>query len=146
MADRGPKHERHGLVTTEAALLMPLLLLLVFGVVEYGWMFLKLSEITDAARRGARAAVVPDVLSDGQVTDPAYTPTPPAIALLNEAGIPVTTDTVTVPTGVSPGTGNLVRVVVTVPYSDVGLLHLPFIPTPATLTASVSMAKEGLDE
>lgn len=145
MARVRPKRFRLGLITTELALVAPLLLLLVMGVIEYGWMFLKLSEVTDAARRGARAAIVPDVVEDGQVTDPGRDPAPAAVDLLRKAGIPVTDSTVTVPTGVSPGAGNLVTVVVSVPYSDVGLLHLPFIPTPGTLRASVSMVKEGAD-
>ena len=72
---------------------MPLLLILVFGVLEYGWMFIKAREVANAARRGARAAVVPAVTSDDQVTGASS----PAIAVLNRAGIPVKADTVTVP-------------------------------------------------
>ena len=131
------------MITTEAALILPLLLLLVFGVIEYSWMFWKASDISSAARRGARAAIVPAVTSVAQVTDPSYSPTPPAIQVLNQSNIPVKSDTVTVPTGVTPGTGNLVTVVVSVPYSDVTLLGLPFLPVPSTLSASVTMVKEG---
>lgn len=136
---------RHsGLITVETALIMPLLLLLVFGVMEYGWMFLKASEISTAARRGARAAILPAVTSVSQVTDPSFSPTPPAIAMLTKAGIPFDANTVTVPTGVTPGTGNVVTVVISVPYANVALLGFSFLPTPTSLGASVSMAKEGL--
>ncbi len=145
MSKRARKSRRNrGLVTVEAALLMPLLLLLVFGVIEYGWMFLKASQVTDAARRGARDAILSAVVTDAQVADPSLDPAPPAVTILREAGIPVKSDTITVPTGVMPGTGQLVTVVVTVPYQDVDLLHLPFLPKPRTLRASVSMLKEGL--
>ena len=135
---------RKGLATVEMALILPLLLLLVFGVIEYSWMFLKASQVADAARRGARYAIRPGVISAAQVTDPTYDPTPPSIALLNLAGIPVDSETVTVPTGVAPGSGNIVTVRVAVPYTDVNLLGLPFLPMPEQIEASVSMAKEGL--
>ena len=35
----------------------PLIILLVFGVIEYGWMLLKSQDISNAARSGARAGV-----------------------------------------------------------------------------------------
>ncbi len=137
------RRRRRGLISVETALITPLLLLMAFGIIEYGWMFMKASQVSDAARRGARSAVVPDVTSISQVTSPSEDPTPAAIVVLNDAGIPVRANTVTVPTGVSPGVGNVVTVVVTVPYEDVELMGLPFIPTPEVLRVSVSMAKEG---
>jgi len=137
------KPKRDALIATELVLLMPLLLILVFGVIEYSWMFLKASEITDAARRGARYAATIDVTSSAQITDPGHSPTPPSVILLNQAGIPVDSGTVTVPTGVSPGQGNPVTVTVEVPYEGVELLGVSLLPTPEVLRASVSMAKEG---
>jgi len=143
MASVGVKPKRNALIATELVLLMPLLLILVFGVIEYGWMFLKASEIADAARRGARYAATIDVTSAAQITDAAYSPTPPSIVLLEQAGIPVSAGTVTVPTGVTPGAGNPVTVTVEVPYDEVELLGVSLLPTPEVLRASVSMAKEG---
>jgi Flp pilus assembly protein TadG len=131
------------LITVETAFILPLLLILVFGVLEYGWMFLKASEVATAARRGARSAIVPAVVTVDQVVDQSQSPVPPAVAVLAGAGIPIRPDTITVPTGVTPGPGGLVTVVVSVPYSDVRLFGLPFIPTPQFLRASVTMAKEG---
>jgi Flp pilus assembly protein TadG len=125
--------------SVELVLLMPLLLLLVFGLIEYGWMFMKASEVSNAARCGARHAILPSVTNATQVTGADS----PAGRLLTKASIPVHDDTITV-TDVDPGMGELVTVGVTVPYSDVELLRMKFfIPRPSHLRASVSMAKEG---
>src|SRR6185369_3492982 len=43
----------------EFALVLPLLLLLVLGIVDFGFMFQRLEVVTNAAREGARIAVLP---------------------------------------------------------------------------------------
>jgi Flp pilus assembly protein TadG len=43
----------------EAALAMPLLLLVVFGIMDFGLMFQQYEVLTNAAREGARIAVLP---------------------------------------------------------------------------------------
>jgi len=42
----------------EMAVVLPLLMLLVFGIMEAGWLFAQLTETRNAAREGARLAVV----------------------------------------------------------------------------------------
>ena len=55
------KHcRRKGVALLEAALVFPLLLLLTLALIEYGWLFMKIQQTTNAARHGLRAAVVPD--------------------------------------------------------------------------------------
>lgn len=134
------KHERasRGLGLVEMALVMPLLSMLTFGAVEYGWLFLKANQVANAARSGARYAVLPSTTTESQVTSG----TSPAVSYLSSSGIPVRTGTVSV-SNVAPGRGNGVTVTVTVPYDDVKLLGMPLLPTPAALTTSVTMAKEG---
>ena len=102
-------------------------------------MFLKAEQISNAARSGARYAVTPGVNSVAQVTGSGS----PAVNILTLANIPVTSSTISVPTGVTPGTGNPVTVQVSVPYSSLALTGLSLIPTLLTLSASVTMAKEG---
>ena len=51
------KKER-GAALVEFAMVMPLLLVLVFGIMESGWLFAQLTETRNAAREGARLAVV----------------------------------------------------------------------------------------
>ena len=50
--------ERRGQAMVEFALVMPILLLLVFGVTEFSRAFMTLNVITSAAREGCRLAVV----------------------------------------------------------------------------------------
>ncbi|HEX6685086.1 MAG TPA: TadE/TadG family type IV pilus assembly protein [Candidatus Limnocylindrales bacterium] len=47
-----------GAAAVEMALLLPLLLLLVFGIVDFGRMLHAQITVTEAAREGARAAVI----------------------------------------------------------------------------------------
>lgn len=47
-----------GASAVEFAIILPLLLTLVFGIMESGWMFAQQVEIRNAAREGARLAVV----------------------------------------------------------------------------------------
>jgi Flp pilus assembly protein TadG len=82
-----------GAVLIEYAIALPLLLLLVFGIVEYGQMFREYEAAINAAREGARMAVLPgyteqDVqdrvasflaasgLTTAQPTDVAFAPVP----------------------------------------------------------------------
>ena len=48
---------RRGSLLVEAAIILPLLILVTFGVMEYGWMFVQYKHVTNAARHGARMAV-----------------------------------------------------------------------------------------
>jgi Flp pilus assembly protein TadG len=54
-----PTIEREpGASMVEFAMVLPLLLMLVFGIMESGWFFARLTETRNAAREGARLAVV----------------------------------------------------------------------------------------
>ena len=44
----------------ETALTLPLILLVVVGIIEFGFVFQKLEVVTNAAREGARVLVLPD--------------------------------------------------------------------------------------
>jgi hypothetical protein len=48
----------------EFALVFPLLLLIVLGIVDFGFMFQRLEVVTNAAREGARIAVLPGYDAD----------------------------------------------------------------------------------
>ncbi len=137
-ANVSKQHTRRGAALVEMALVLPLLVVLTFGVLEYGWLFLKASQVNNAARNGARYAVSPDVTSEGQIA--AHTR-----KLLDDAGIPGASATVSVSPSATPGPGNIVTVQVTVPYDTVKLFGLSaLLPTPTNLRSSVGMAKEGV--
>lgn len=131
------RSESRGTMLVEAALIIPLLIFLTFALVEYGWIFVKLQQINNAARQGARLGVVAGA-SNASVTA--------AIDLFfTEAGIGNYT------VAFSPGdiaavpAGETFTVTVMVPYAgaDLQLVGLPLIPVPQDLQGSVSMAKEG---
>ena len=52
------KPRQRGAAMVEMAVVLPLLMLLVFGIMEAGWLFAQLTETRNAAREGARLAVV----------------------------------------------------------------------------------------
>lgn len=124
---------RRGAVLVELALILPILLLLTFGVIEYGWLFLKYNETNDAARRGARLGVMPDATS-GQVTSAVSNS-------LNSSGMTDFTCTITPGDVEEVPPGETVTVEVDVTHAR--LTNFPLLPVPHTLHASVTMAKEG---
>jgi adhesin HecA-like repeat protein len=130
------KDTQRGIVSVEAALVLPLLLLLTFALIEYGWMFLKAQQITNAARQGARVGAVPDAMtSEVQLT---------VDNIMNAAGMGSSGYSVTVSPGVEGlPRGEKLQVSVTVPYENIRLMSIPLIPVPGNLKAAISMAKEG---
>ena len=52
------KHRESGAAMVELAVVMPLLLLILFGIMEAGWFFAQQVEVRNAAREGGRLAVV----------------------------------------------------------------------------------------
>lgn len=62
-AARARARER-GSVAVEAALITPLLLLLAFGIFDYGWMMMKANVVNNAARDAARMASLGGSYSD----------------------------------------------------------------------------------
>jgi Flp pilus assembly protein TadG len=131
---RRRKERQRGLATVEMAISLMLLVLLTFGVLEYGWMFLRIQELTNAARAGARYAVIPDATNAGVGA---------AVAnLMTGAGISGYDVSVSVEDVSTPDTGEPITVTVSVPYANVTLLNMSIFPTPETLSASATMAKE----
>lgn len=126
-----------GTALIELALVLMILVLLTFGVMEYGWMFFQVQQVTNAARAGAREAILPDTTNADveAVVDTAMTD-----AGLSTSGYGVTI-TPTDVTGMSRG--DPVTVAITVPYANIELLGMSIFPEPASLDASVTMAKEG---
>jgi Flp pilus assembly protein TadG len=126
-----------GLATVEAALVFPLLILLTLGVIEYGWLFLKVQQLTNAARNGARIGIRPDATSQ-DVIDVIDT-------LMASAGMDSSGYTITIsPSDVSAQmVGEAVNVEITVPCLNIVIIGAPLLPTPTNLQASVTMAKEG---
>lgn len=126
-----------GMALIELTLVLMLLVMLTFGVMEYGWMFYKIQQVTNAARAGARNAVLPDSSnSDVQQTVNAMM----TAWGMGGAGYSLTISEADI---AAVESGQIVTVTVQVPYDAVKLLGMSIFPTPASLRASASMAKEG---
>jgi Flp pilus assembly protein TadG len=127
-------HRRDASALVEMAIALPLLLLLTLGVIEYGWVFLRVSQINQAARHGVRTAVRPDA-TEQNVTD--------AVAMMmNSAGLQSSGYTLT-HTDLAVAVGQPVTVQVSVNYTGLGLTGTSFIPLPAQIQGRGTMAKEG---
>jgi Flp pilus assembly protein TadG len=137
LLSRKKRTRRRGAAIIEAAVVMPLVILLVFGVIEYGWMLLRCQDISNAARAGARAGV--------RFGASAATATDAVTTAMTNSGLQgsgyVVTLTPSDPTTLSPGQPLTVQI--SVPYSNIAAINIALIPTPANIRASVVMAREG---
>lgn len=143
MDDPRNKKSRRGTMIVEAALILPLLLILTFGGIKYGWLFIKWQQATNVARHAVRYSIRPTI--DETMT----------IALIDELMTKAEMDkakvnyTPSVSYGADdypPGkiVGDTVTVQIVVPVADVDILKLTgLLPTPTTLTATMTMSKEG---
>src|SRR5579859_7007147 len=106
--------KQRGTALVEFAIVLPLLLLLVMGIVELGIGLYDKAVITNASREGARAGVV---LRSGWTTPQIQTVIQSAALLYSQAnlltfGAPSTAVLNPPPTGINAGTGNPLTVTV----------------------------------
>jgi len=124
-AQRHGEHRARAAAIVEFAVVLPLLLTIVFGIIEYGYVFMVRLTVEHAAREGARVAS----LSTSTQEEVA--------ARVSESmvGLGYTLDTTT---GVCQET-----VTVTVPYASVSLTGGFFGSPSGDLVGSSTMRKEG---
>lgn len=130
-----PRLQRKGAETAEAAVTLPLVVLVIFGGFEYGWLVLRSMQLDHVARIGARYAALSGSNSQA-VQDRVQT-------ALTEAGISGATVTIspTEPSDAAPGDAVVVKI--EVPYASVRLLGLSQImPLPSSLEGRASMVRE----
>ncbi|MDB5301325.1 MAG: TadE family protein [Phycisphaerales bacterium] len=137
MAVPGIARLRRGTALVEMAIVLLLLMLLTLGAIEYGWMFLKQEQITNAARQASRLACTPDA-TNAQVTTQIS-------RLMSSYGMASSGYTTTLtPNDVSAaGRGETVTVQISVTYKKVGITNFALLPMPAKLSSAVVMEKEG---
>lgn len=129
---RKAKNRRWAAAAVEMAVVMPFLLMMLFGIIEWGWIFTVRQSLVTAAREGARTAALPgstetDVASRiCEFLDP-----------LNITGYDYTLTS-------DPET-ETETVTVVVPYSEVTLLGDWFDLDDFNLGATCSMRKENVD-
>ena len=124
-----------GIAAIEMALLLPLMLTLVFGMIEYGSLFWRAQQVATAARNGARRGVMVGATATDVTTAVDQT------MLQSGMGSTHYTVTLTPPNPASLASGGSFTVKVTVPYADIKLTGFP-VPVPTQVVRQVTMAKE----
>jgi Flp pilus assembly protein TadG len=134
LRSRPSRHGRAGAALVELAIVMPILCLLTLGLMEYGWVFLKVSQVNQAARQGVRTAVRPDATTENV--------TAAVAAMMLQAGIKSTDYTVTY-TDIGVEVGQPVTVHVSVNYNKITLTGTGLVPLPDKIQGRGTMSKEG---
>jgi Flp pilus assembly protein TadG len=130
------RKDRQGAAVVEFAVVAPVLVLLVFGMVEFGRMVMVQQVLTNAAREGARVGVLDDsTVADVQTTVNNY---------LAGGGVKGATVTVSPNPLSSAGYGAPVTVTVSVPFSQVSWLPSPMFLKTTTMSASTAMRRESV--
>ena len=128
---------RIGATAVEFAIVAPILVLLVFGIIEIGRAVMSQHSMEDAVRVGCRLAIM-----DGTTTSDVTTTVIDELAV---AGITVTPNMVDV-TPNPPTNACLwddVNVSVTIPYSDLSWIPVPTYLGNVNLSASCTLPREG---
>ncbi len=124
---------RRAAAVVEMALVTPLLLTMLFGIIEYGWVFTIKQTMTNAAREGCRAATLQDT-TDTYITSVIKN-------YLCNTGQSTANYTITLVHGTTNDPTE--KVTITVPYSKISLLGGFFGSTNWSLGSTCTMRKEG---
>ncbi len=128
-----------GTTIVEATIVFPLMLMLVFGIAEFGISFTRWNSLTNAVREGARVGVVFRAPCDpGPVTTLIETT---VSNFANSSGIDPANIT-TVVTGACTGTGTQLTVTSSVPYDYIALAALTGLAPSKDLSARTVMRNE----
>jgi Flp pilus assembly protein TadG len=128
------RRKRRGAAAVEFAVVAPIFLLLVFGMIEYGRMVMVQQVLTNASREGARCAVL-----DGATHDDVVDRITNYLTSGSIAGANITID----PTNpADAGFGDPVTVSVDIGFSQVSWLPSPMYLGGKTLSATTVMRRE----
>ena len=131
------RRNRRAAAAVEFAVVAPLFLLLVFGMIEYGRMVMVYQILTNASREGARAAAL-DGATTASVTTSVNT-------YLTNALISGATVTVAPNPPSTAEYGDPVTVTVSIPFSQVSWLPSPMYLGGKTLSSATVMRRETSD-
>jgi Flp pilus assembly protein TadG len=123
---------RRGAAAVEMAVIAPVLVVLLFGIIEFGWMFAVRNSMLNAAREGARLGALQGYTSSdvyGRVQE-----------MLTPMGL---NDKVTINIQEPTESNPVITVSLTVPQTDVSLVSNLF-DLNGNVRATASMRKEGM--
>jgi Flp pilus assembly protein TadG len=128
---------KRGVAAVEMALVLPVFITLVFGLIEATQFAMACQELTTAAREGCRVAVL-----DGKVQADVQSR---ISTVLSGSGISVGTVTPTCPSPYSwdsAPAGTAITVSLSVPFSQVSWLPTPFFLKGASVSAAATMSSQ----
>ncbi|NOZ40505.1 MAG: pilus assembly protein [Planctomycetes bacterium] len=125
---------RRGAATVEFAIVAPVFILFVLGIVEYGRAMMVQQLLTNATREGARRAVVQGVTAT-EASDIVE-------SMLSNAGVTGAEVTVTPTSLATIGHGSPLTVSASVLYDDVNWLPVPRFLGSTMMTAQAVMRRE----
>lgn len=131
---RSHRKNRRGAAAVEFAVIAPVFILLVFGMVEFGRMVMVQQVLTNASREGARRAVL-DGATSSEVTTTVND-------YLQNSTVQGATVTISPNPPNNAGFGEPVTVTISVPFSSVSWLPTPMYLGQKTLSASTVMRRE----
>jgi Flp pilus assembly protein TadG len=125
---------RRGAAVVEFALIAPLFFTMILGIIEFGRMMMVQQILVNAAREGARSAVLPGE-TDAQVT---------TVVSNYMSGVQISgySESCSPTLSSNPASGTALKVTVSVPASTVSWLSYGTWFQGQTLSASVTMVKE----
>ncbi len=127
--------DKKGLATLELALTLPFLLIVTFGMLQYGWLFFRYHQLTNVAYRAARVASLPTATSS-EVQQTVQ-------EMMKNFGMEDIDYTVTLTPEEVGGIERLelITLRVSVPYDEIAPFGAAFVPLPENLVAKVALAK-----
>jgi Flp pilus assembly protein TadG len=134
---RARRHQSRGSNAVELAVVAPVIVTLFMAQIESSRLGMVAQLLTTAAREGCRVAVVPGHTATDVQTR--------VNAVLSGSGISVGTVTPTCPspyTWNSAPQGTAITVSLSVPYSQVSWLGIPYFLSGATVSAAATMSSE----
>ena len=131
------RRNRRAAAAVEFAVVAPVFLLMVFGMIEYGRMVMVQQIITNGAREGARSAILDGATATGVATT--------VNDYLSAGSIANATVTVSPNPPTTAKNGDPVTVTVSIPFSQVSWLPSPMYLGGTTLTTATVMRRETMD-
>jgi len=135
---RKGRRSESGASAVEFAILLPVLMMVLFGIIEFGLALYRQAILTNASREGARLGIVQSVpaITDAQINAVINT-------YLTNAGInPGDMNPAPTITGAGGVTGTPVRVTLTLPYTFAVLPNLTSVVPTINLRAVTEMRHE----
>ena len=128
---------RAGAATVEFALVAPILIMFVFGIIEFSRGLMVRQTLINATREGAREASLPDATMSSVKTK--------VVDFLDSASIDIDSSSVTVTPDPEEAIDNeQITVSVSIPYSEIGWINGSFLQG-ISLEASTKMRSERLE-